>query len=146
MAIQIMANTNKETVPKPPPIKFVSIKCLRNGGTVYKVNTNKAATWIGQLKNLKAFINSYDVMASTRPNGYVIIAENVPLYFDPENTFAKYKVANTNDIQDTKILEMQFMKPSSQQKEGQRTGHILLKLRTRETANKLIAYGTVMEH
>ena len=60
----------------------------------------------------------------------MVIVENVPLHFDPENTYAKTNVAGVNRINENDILEVHYLKLASQQKEGQRTGQVLFKLRS----------------
>lgn len=146
MAVQIMTESGTLADHIKTPIKFISVKRLGNGGVVYEINTNEAAQWIKKPEVMEAFVNSYASNASSRPNGYLVIVENVPLYFDPENIVSKEKIAKSNDIQANDILEARFVKPPQQRKEGQRTGHVFFKMRTRETANILIEKGTVIEH
>ena len=113
MAVHIMVNTNTEVEPTNPDVKFISVKRLCDGGIVYKVNSNKAADWIKEPARLEALINCYDALASAKPNRYVVIVENVPIYFDPQNTFTKAKVADSNVITAEDILEIRYMKPSN---------------------------------
>ena len=111
-------------------MKFISVKRLRNGGIVYKVNSDGAADWMREAEVMKVFVNSYVSDTFPRPPGYLVLVENVPTYFDPSNIVGKERIASTNDVAASNILEARWLKPIAQRKEGQRTAHAIFKMRS----------------
>ncbi|OBZ69996.1 hypothetical protein A0H81_10501 [Grifola frondosa] len=79
-ALQLM---REDEIEVPATLKFTSASCLRNGGVIYEVARADDALWLRRDEVQRAFLDSFGGQAIIRTRAYNVIAEYLPIAFDP---------------------------------------------------------------
>ncbi|KIJ22444.1 hypothetical protein M422DRAFT_82107, partial [Sphaerobolus stellatus SS14] len=58
---------------------------LRNGGAIMELSSTAATPWILCDNHLQKFMQHFSATTLAKPRLYPVIAENIPLHFDPNN-------------------------------------------------------------
>ncbi|KAG2068249.1 hypothetical protein BDR04DRAFT_1024994, partial [Suillus decipiens] len=64
-------------------IKFISARCLPQGGILYNLDSIKLAAWFGIPSNHSKFLNGFGIKVAIRDRAFHVIAENIPISFVP---------------------------------------------------------------
>ena len=79
-----------------------------------------------------------------KPNNYPIIAEFVPIAFNPTLQEDIMEIEVANSLQPGTITTVRWIKPPEKQANNQSTAHLILHARTRLAANILIRSGILI--
>ncbi|RDX41827.1 hypothetical protein OH76DRAFT_1489152 [Lentinus brumalis] len=96
MALNIMRDEHGHELPEG--IKVLAASVLQNGGVIYEFDSEASATWIKRDGNLGDFQRGLGVGAQVKPRFYKVVAEFVPVSFDPENPVDLVAVERDNGI------------------------------------------------
>ncbi|RPD65571.1 hypothetical protein L227DRAFT_631148 [Lentinus tigrinus ALCF2SS1-6] len=125
----------------PESIKVRAASVLPNGGVVYEFDSEANAAWIKRDGIMQDFQKGLGVGAQVKPHHYKVVAQYVPVSFDPENAYDISTVENDNDIQHGNLVAARWIKPPEKRAPGQRVAFLLISFLTAQDANKAITKG-----
>ena len=134
-----------EGLDKPRHTTFVAAKKLRNGDTLYQVNSIEAAEWMRQKDVQEAFMKFYDGTSTIRNKLHYVIAEFVPITFEAGASYAHAKLEEDNTLTEQAIAFSKYIKPPHLRTENQRVAHVTIGFNHREDANSAIRNGLFIE-
>jgi hypothetical protein len=141
IAIQMMQEEQGEGMEE---IEFLHVKKTVGGGTILILKTEEAAMWLRKAEVMQHF--SRELGAATAGAALcMVIAEYVPVTFDPDWTAGVEKVKKDSGLEQGAIREVRYIKKAHRRADGQKTAHIIMGLLTPEQANKAIRYGVIIE-
>ncbi|RDX44143.1 hypothetical protein OH76DRAFT_1360052 [Lentinus brumalis] len=125
----------------PEGIKVRAATALSNGGVVYEFDRAASAAWIKRDGILQDFQRGLGVGAQVKPRYYKVVAEFVPVSFDPENPYDLTVVESDNDIHHGNLVSARWIKPLEKRAPGQRVAFLLIAFLTPQDANTAIKKG-----
>lgn len=128
---------------KPDGLNFVGANRLRNGGVVFLLNTERAADWIKE--NTRDFLDGLGGEFIFKNRTYNIIAEFIPVTFDPTLEGELRHVENLSGLREHSFSDAKYLKPLARRKAGQAVAHMVFSFNTKEAANHVIEYGLIVE-
>lgn len=133
-----------EAEKRPEGTKFVTATKQREGGILFEMNSAAAATWIRQARIKTAFAANFGTAIIVRDRTFNLIMEFVPISLNLEGLAEKEHIERDNGWKQGAIERISWLKPVDRRKEGQRTAHLLLKIKDEDTANKALREGMVL--
>ena len=125
----------------PNEVKVIGAKKLQNGGVVYELNNPEAASWLRQEK--PNFTKIFGESAVIKDKTTMVIAEYVPIAHNP-NALGEYrKIKQESGLSPESIASTGWIKLVTRRVAGQRTAHLIIRLRSPEVANQTIRDGLI---
>jgi hypothetical protein len=138
LAVEAMT---KEDTDIPQNIKFLSARCLPQGGVLYELDSTESAAWFRTPSNHSKFLDGFGIEVAIRDRAFHVIVENVPISFIPENQAALSNIEQKAGMRPQAIMKARYIKPVNRRNPGQCTAHIILTFNTKESANQAIKFG-----
>ncbi len=139
MALNIMRDEKDFELPEG--IKVLAASTLSNGGVIYEFESAGSAAWIKRDGILEEFERGLGVGAQVKPRYYKVVAEYVPVSFEPENPYDLTTVESENDIQHGNLVAARWIKSPEKRTPGQRVAFLLISFLTPQDANRAVAKG-----
>lgn len=128
----------------PDGMRFRSAIRIRNGGLLLELNSKEAAAWLQRPHVMKTFIQHFDLNARLKTRQYPVLAEFVPLNFDPQSRAHIEAVEMFSETAPGDILGTSWIKPPERRSERQKTAHLIVRFCSPEAANRAIGRGLVI--
>jgi hypothetical protein len=141
-AVEAMARGGIETAGD---VKFLHARKTARGGAILVVQTASAATWLKEEGNMEIFSHKMGGALSARADLCMLVAEYVPITFEPDEMTAVEQVEVDSGLPRGTIKEARYIKNKLRRRDGQRTAHMLIGFADPEQANVAIGKGLVME-
>lgn len=138
LAIEMM---NKDDIPTPDDLTFVSARKLPHGGIIYELNSKESTEWFNTPTNRSNFLERFGTNVTIKDRTFHVLMENVPISFVPESTAAIDDIEKKAAFTPKTILKAKYIKPIARRNPNQRTAHIILTFNSRESANHAIKFG-----
>ncbi|EJF55343.1 hypothetical protein DICSQDRAFT_15589, partial [Dichomitus squalens LYAD-421 SS1] len=90
------------------------------------------------------FVSVLGEQSKVRQRQYKLVAEFVPVTFDPTNGEVWRSIEAGLGLDSNEIIEARWIKPAHRRYQGQRFAHLLVALSSPEAANKVIRAGLVL--
>ncbi|RPD56723.1 hypothetical protein L226DRAFT_437660, partial [Lentinus tigrinus ALCF2SS1-7] len=114
---------------------------LPNGGVIFEFDSAASAAWIKRDGMIGDFQRGLGVGAQVKPRHYKVVAQYVPVSFDPQNEYDISTVEGENDIPHGNLVAARWIKPLEKRAPGQRVAYLLISFLTAQDANKAIKNG-----
>ncbi|CAK5270118.1 unnamed protein product [Mycena citricolor] len=138
-------NENTNGNEKPEELKARASQRTRNGALIIHMTTVEGAEWIQQPENMRAFLGALGGTTVHTPHNYTVIADFVPVTFDPESPTAISELEDNNGHENGQIASARYIKPMERRARGQRVAHVTIGFKTAEAANRAIKFGLFVE-
>ncbi|KAI0650232.1 hypothetical protein C8Q79DRAFT_1006517 [Trametes meyenii] len=134
------------TADAPEGLSFRGARKLRNGMVAYDMDSPRSADWLKQPDVMKSFLSCFDGgQSKLKPSAYYVIAEFIPVAFQPTDSVALRRVEHNSGLTEYDILSGRWIKPANRRSSTQRVAHAILHMRSPETANHAIRNGLNIE-
>ncbi|KAG1888690.1 hypothetical protein F4604DRAFT_1521298, partial [Suillus subluteus] len=81
LALEMM---NKDDIPTPKELSFISARKLPHGGILYELNSKESANWFNKPSNRSNFLEHFGTNVTIKDWTFNVLMENVPVVFFPE--------------------------------------------------------------
>ncbi|KAG9221604.1 hypothetical protein CCMSSC00406_0006763 [Pleurotus cornucopiae] len=125
---------------KPAEVTFVAARKLKEGDTMLLMNTPEARQWLCA-GNMDAFTAGFDAFSKARAPMLTVVAEFVPVGFNPEDQGELRMVERDAGMEKGSIETAAWIKPVQRRKMGQKHAHLKVRMVSRAQANKAIRDG-----
>ena len=126
------------------PIHFVGARKLRNGGVIYELDTAEGANRLKENANMTRFLQAFSATSIIKHRTYPVIAEYVPISFDPNDRAQLDGVGRSSGMNQSGILNGRWIKPIYRCSQEQRMAHAVLRFTQPEGANEAIRNGVII--
>ncbi|KAF8230264.1 hypothetical protein L208DRAFT_1282988 [Tricholoma matsutake] len=96
---------------KPHNTTFIAARKLRNGGILYSMNSQNAATWLHLQDIKKAFMDHFNGTSNIKDKLHYVIAEFVPITYDAGGSYSHANLEDVNQFTDGTIGFSKYIKP-----------------------------------
>ncbi|CDO68068.1 hypothetical protein BN946_scf184347.g5 [Trametes cinnabarina] len=110
-------------------------RVLQHGDMVLTASTAEMARWMLRPAVATAFSRKLGLRAQIIERSYRLVAERVPVSFDPADQAAIRDVEQRNGLQAGSITRASWIKPLSRRRPGQLTAHLMLTMADVNQAN-----------
>ena len=138
-AILFMRGT-QESIPEE--LRFTAAKVLRNKGVILELPTPEMVDWL--YGHAAAFEEVLGTEASIRPRPFKVVAEFVPVGFNPQVEAHWRQVEESTGVPKGAIVDARWIKPIEKRHKQQRFAHLLVTVNHPGVANKLIRAGLTL--
>jgi hypothetical protein len=121
--------------------KIRSVIKSRSGGIIIETENDETANWLSDQNNQRQICDKIGSNAEFRNRTYNIIAFNVPLAMNPDNTDHRTEICEANNLDGSTIISAKWAKPVERRSPNQRTAHLFLTLNNADAANRTITNG-----
>jgi hypothetical protein len=142
MAVELMA---KDGLERAASIKFLHARKIGRGGAILVTTTEEDAAWLRQEGTMSMFAEKMGGAVSARADLCMLVAEYVPISFDPVPFTALGQVERDNGLEKGALREARYIKPTQFRKPTQRSAHMLMGFANPDQANMAIRRGLVIE-
>jgi hypothetical protein len=142
LAVEMLAN---EGMKEAEGIQFIHVRKTARGGAILATRTEEAASWLKQEDVIGQFAEKMGGTLHVRADLCMLIAEYVPVTFDPILYKAFGQVERESGLKKGALREARYIKQIERRKEGQRTAHMFMGFVDTEQANLAIRNGLVIE-
>src|ERR1700690_492108 len=142
LAVQLLDGMDFEV---PDGVEFLHARRTTGGGVVLVLKTEEGAAWVCSERVMAQFARELGGMMTAAPTLCMVIAEYVPVAFDPETKTALESVEHDSGLADGAIREAHYIKKVERRAQGQRVAHVMVGLISPEQANLAIRNGLVIE-
>ena len=125
-------------------ISFVGARKLHNGGVIYEMGSTEAAQWLKGKTNMTNFLQVFSATSIIKHRAYSIIAEYIPLTFDPTERGQIAEIKRVNGLNPDDILSAKWIKPATSRHQGQCSAHAILGFTQPTGANAAIRNGGII--
>jgi hypothetical protein len=139
IALQAMADNQA-----PVEVKFISAKIVKNGGVMYELNSERAASWLRQDAPALEFIANFGRAAVLKSKPFIIIVEFVPVGFDPTNMGDLLMIEEANELSMGAVKSAKWIKPIQRREAKQRTAHLIVNFTSVQDANRILQRGMLI--
>lgn len=87
-----------------------SVTNSRNGGTIIEADSDKAANWLSSNANQRRLCDTIGSNAEFRSRSFKIIAFNVPLAINPEDSNHRQEICEANNMEASTIISAKWAK------------------------------------
>jgi len=126
---------NSSNAKPPDGILFIRAMLLWKNTISYQLKTPKAATWLHNPSNTKAFMAYYSGASSVCFTLLHVIAEYVPTSFDVTLRTALDAVEKDSGLRPQTLQFAKFIKPLDRHRPGQQVAHAVIGFADRDAAN-----------
>ena len=138
LALELMRDAGH---PHPDGMRFLTVKRLRHGGLLYKLNTKEAALWLQRPENMQPFTTKFGHDASITAKNYACLLRNAPVYLHPDDPRDLRDLEAVNGWNPNELVAAHWIKPIDKRRQGQQHAHLIIKLSTPQRANEAIMQG-----
>ncbi|KAG2070545.1 hypothetical protein BDR04DRAFT_1018553 [Suillus decipiens] len=131
---------NKDNIPTPDNLTFISACKLPHRDIIYKLNSKESMEWFNIPTNCSNFLEKFGCNVTIKDRTFHILMENVPISFIPESTAAIDNIEKKAAFTPKTILKAKYIKPIARCNPNQRTAHIILTFNSRESMNHAIKF------
>jgi hypothetical protein len=142
MAMEMLA---KEGAKEAESIQFIHARKTAKGGAILVTRTEEDARWLKGEAVINHFAEKMGGTILARADLCMVVAEYVPVSFDPELYSAFGQVERESGLRKGALREARYIKQKQYRREGQRSAHMLIGLTDTEQANIAIRNGMVIE-
>ncbi|KAI0323721.1 hypothetical protein GY45DRAFT_1264139 [Cubamyces sp. BRFM 1775] len=120
-----------------PPVDTVikHAKVLVHGDAVFTVSSVKAVRWFLKPAVAKHFARKMGMTAQLIERTYKLVAEHVPVAFDPHSALTLRVVETAHKLRAGSITRADWIKPVDKRQPGQRTAFLMLTFNSVDQAN-----------
>ncbi|KAF5383104.1 hypothetical protein D9615_004832 [Tricholomella constricta] len=130
----------------PRGIDFVAVRKLRNGGALYEMNSTEAAAWLREENVKKLFVEKFGADVEMKDRSYPLLVEFVPTSLGDNAMEATREIERANGLGEGEITQAKWVRaPHTRTNPNQKSAHLIVSCRTKETANRAIGGGLVIE-
>ncbi|SJL13992.1 uncharacterized protein ARMOST_17444 [Armillaria ostoyae] len=138
-ALLIATTTANDTLHVvPEDVSIVGVRKLANGGIIYTLNSDEAATWLREpmaLENMAQAVGEGNNVSLQLNN---VIVPFAPTTIDIENEDTWRNIKTSSELATGTIRSIRFLKPVEHHQQGQREAHLVVGFDSWEQANKAI--------
>jgi hypothetical protein len=127
--------------PQTPLPKLKSTILLRKGGLLLELDTSESAVWLKEASPRTSFLTNVGSGANINDRSYQVIAQFVPVQFDPTDPGQIQQFEAFNNLESQSILKAEWIKPIKDRKPLQRVATLRIFLRDAASANKILKAG-----
>jgi hypothetical protein len=142
IAVEMLA---KEGAKEAEDVQFIHARKTMKGGAILVTRTEEAARWLKREEVITHFAEKMGGTIHARADLCMVVAEYVPVTFEPELYSAFGQVEKASGLEKGAIREARYIKQKHHRRDGQRSAHMLIGLTSTEQANIAIRNGLVME-
>ncbi|KAI0706675.1 hypothetical protein C8Q76DRAFT_629637 [Earliella scabrosa] len=124
------------TPPKDTTIE--SAKIQRHGDVVFTLSCTSAAKWLLRQHVATAFARKMGMEARVVERTYKLVAERVPIDFDPQDSATLRAVEEAHGLKSEAIARADWIKPVERRRLGQRFAYLMLTVTGVEQANRAL--------
>src|SRR6266481_2113807 len=124
--------------------RFVSARWLNNGGILLELNSEAAATWLGDPATKALFLDSFAPDATVKTRTFPLVVQFVPLRFKPGSEVDLRQIEGDNSLPSGSVLRARWIKPEYRRAPDQTCGHAILTVSKPETANLILTSGLLV--
>lgn len=123
-----------------PPGKGVveAAKILPHGDAVFTMSSIEAARWLLKPAVAKPFARKMGMAAQVVERTYRLVAERVPVTFDPRDLAVLRAVEASHDLRPHAIARAEWIKPMERRFAGQRTAFLMFTVTGVDQANTML--------
>ncbi|KAG1794545.1 uncharacterized protein HD556DRAFT_1188813, partial [Suillus plorans] len=122
-----------------------SARRLPHGGILYELDSAESAQWLNTPAHRGKFAVNFGPNATVKDRSFNILVENVPLSYNPSSIHSNTEVEAKGGLKQGSITKARWIKPINRRKADQRTAHVIITLRTKESANQILRFGISIE-
>ncbi|CAK5265676.1 unnamed protein product [Mycena citricolor] len=115
----------------------------RSGQLVIHMSSTAAAEWMKIPAHMRLFLSEFSATAKHQPKSYMVVADFVPVSFEPETGLTQLEDGNGYNSGD--FTSAKYIKDPTRRKDGQLVAHVILGLATANAANRAIRHGLFIE-
>ncbi|CAK5267063.1 unnamed protein product [Mycena citricolor] len=130
---------------RPEEVTARASQRTKNGALIIHMTTQEGAEWIQEKDNMPAFLNALGGSTIHTPRNFTIIADFVPVSFDPDSPAAIGELEDSNGMGSGHITNARYIKLKERRTQGQRVAHMMIGFKSAETANRALKYGLFIE-
>jgi len=122
------------------------VTSARNGDTIIEADSDEAARWFANDENQRRLCDRIGANTEFRNRAYNVIAFNVPIALEPDNTDHRLEIceANNLDTEPATISTIKWVKAVEKRSLNQRTAHLSLTFTNADAANRAITNGLII--
>lgn len=121
--------------------KIRSITSARNGSVILETDNDEAASWLARAENQAQICDRIDANAEFRTRTYNVIALNVPIALNPDDSNHRQEICEANNVESHIISAAKWAKSVDKRTPNQRTAHLLISFINADAANRAIVNG-----
>ena len=121
--------------------KIRSVNKIRSGGIIIEAENDETANWLSIQDNQRQICDKIGSNAEFRNRSYNIIAFNVPLALNPDDSNHCLEICEANNLEGPTITSAKWAKPVERRSPNQRTAHLFLTFNNADAANRAITNG-----
>ncbi|KAG1847161.1 hypothetical protein DFJ58DRAFT_639389, partial [Suillus subalutaceus] len=118
-----------------------SARKLPHGGILYELNSKNSAEWFNTPSNRSNFLERFGTNVAIKDRSFHVLMENIPITFVSDSTAAIADIEKKAGLTLKSIIKARYIKPIARRSPNQRTAHVILTFKTRESANQAIKFG-----
>jgi hypothetical protein len=122
----------------------VSARRLANGGILFELDSEEAATWINEAQHRIRFTEALAPEARIKTRLFPLVIQFIPLHFGPDKDNELRYIENINRLAHGAIDRAKWLKPTHRRSPTQTCGHALITFTNPEVANKVLTNGMIV--
>jgi hypothetical protein len=142
LAVDMMA---KEGAKEAETLRFLHARKTARGGAILTTETEEAAKWLRGEVTMDKFAGKLGGALRARADLCMLVAEYVPITFNPDIFVAFTQVERENGLERGAIREARYIKQVHRRKEFQRSAHMIFGFTDASQANVAIRKGLIVE-
>ncbi|KAL7281859.1 hypothetical protein ACG7TL_003324 [Trametes sanguinea] len=137
-AVEAIKALEKEGLTPPAGGDVEAARVLQHGDIVFTASSAEMARWLSRPAVARAFSRHLGLRAQIIERTYRLVAERVPVTFDPASHTALREIEAQNGLQAGAITRADWIKPLSRRRPGQLTAHLMLTVSDVNQANRAL--------
>ncbi|KAH9950180.1 hypothetical protein B0H21DRAFT_656965, partial [Amylocystis lapponica] len=122
-----------------------AVRCLRNGGVLYELNTAQAASWLRRPEKTASFVQHFGGERTlVKERTFPTVVEYVPISFDPSSDLALRVAEGRSGLDPDSIVRANWIKPVNRRSTTQSFAHAIIRFNSPKAANSAIRDGLVI--
>ncbi|CAK5266271.1 unnamed protein product [Mycena citricolor] len=105
------AHENANDDKGPEELKARASQRTRNGALITHMTTADGAEWIQKPENMQTFLVVLGGNTTYTPHNYTVVADFVPVTFDPESPTVISKLEDNNGLKNRQVVSTRYIKP-----------------------------------
>ena len=138
------ANATLWHLEDPLEHRFISIRCLGNGGVLLEMDSESAVGWLSTPATQASFLSHFAPNALVKEWAFSLVVQFIPLYFKLDKESEMRQVEKDNSLPDSSLLWARWIKLAHWRACDQTCGHIILVASAADTANKILTNSLVI--
>ncbi|KAL1948118.1 hypothetical protein VTO73DRAFT_12193 [Trametes versicolor] len=134
-AREVLDELDRGGLSPPRDCKIEAAKILPHSDTVFTMSSIEAARWLLKPTVAKPFARKMGMAAQVVERTYRLVAERVPVTFDPRDSVALRAIETAHLLKPNSIVRAEWIKPAERRFAGQRTAFLMLTVTGVDQAN-----------